>query len=137
MLRDVLERFGKETLQRALMAQRLDRIHRIAVAAGHVARFIVFGSFVTAKPDPNDVDIFLLMDDGFDSAKLRGGLQLLFDHAVAQAHLGASVFWLRRSAALGGEQETIEHWQTRRDGRRRGIVEIIKEVRGDHDRKRQ
>jgi len=58
-LRDVLERFGKGTLQRALMAQRLERIHRMAVAAGHVSRFIVFGSFVTAKPDPNDVDIFL------------------------------------------------------------------------------
>ncbi len=68
------------------------------------------------------------MDDSFDSAQLRGGPRLLFDHAAAQAHLGASVFWLRRLAALGGEQETIEHWQTRRDGGRRGIVEIIKEV---------
>jgi len=34
-------------------------------ASGHLARFIVFGSFVTAKPAPNDVDIFLLMEDSF------------------------------------------------------------------------
>jgi hypothetical protein len=28
-------------------------------------------------------------------------------------------------ASLGGEQITIEFWQTRRDGRLRGIVEIV------------
>lgn len=33
--------------------------------SGNLARFIVFGSFVTAKPAPNDVDIFLLMEDSF------------------------------------------------------------------------
>ena len=52
---------------------------------------------------------------------------MLFDHAAAQAHFGASVFWLRRLAALGGEQETIEYWQVKRDGGRRGIVEIVPE----------
>jgi hypothetical protein len=108
-------------------AQRLERIYRLAAATGHVARFIVFGSFVTAKPDPNDVDVFLLMDDGFDVATITGEARLLFDHAAAQAHFGASVFWLRRLTALGGEQATIEHWQIRRDGGLRGIVEIVPE----------
>ena len=54
--------------------------------------------------------------------------RLLFDHAAAQAHFGASVFWLRRLAALGGEDAAIDGWQTKRDGTRRGIVEIIEEV---------
>ena len=31
---------------------------------------------------------------------------------------------VRRPAAFGGEQATIEFWQTKRDGGRRGIVEI-------------
>jgi len=26
---------------------------------------------------------------------------------------------------LGGEQEALEHWQTKRDKTRRGIVEVI------------
>ncbi len=47
------------------------------------------------------------------------------DLPTADAHFGASVFWLRRPAAFGGEQATIEFWQTRRDGRLRGIVEIV------------
>ena len=41
-----------------------------------LSRFIVFGSFVTAKPSPNDVDIFLLGEDSFDSAQLRGATRL-------------------------------------------------------------
>lgn len=44
------------------MARRLERIYTLVRATGHLARFIIFGSFVTAKAEPNDVDIFLLMD---------------------------------------------------------------------------
>ena len=49
------------------MACCLEHIYALANAGGHLARFIVFGSFVTAKPAPNDVDIFLLMSDSFGS----------------------------------------------------------------------
>jgi uncharacterized protein DUF6932 len=56
---------------------------------------VVFGSFVTSKSAPNDVDIFLVMADTFDASRLSGDAALLFDHAVAQAHFGASMFWLR------------------------------------------
>jgi hypothetical protein len=35
------------------------------------------------------------------------------------------VFWTKRSGALGGEQAMIEYWQVRREGGRRGIVEIV------------
>ena len=94
---------------------------------GQLARFVVFGSFVTAKPEPNDVDIVLLMEDAFDLATLTGETALVFHHMDADAHFGASVFWTRRSGAMGGEQAMIEHWQIRRDGGRRGIVEIVRE----------
>lgn len=107
---------------------RLERVYELVAATGHMKRFIVFGSFVTTKPEPNDVDVFLLMDDAFDVGQVTGETRLLFDHAAAQAHFGASVFWLRRLAALGGEQATVEHWQIRRDGGLRGIVEIVPEA---------
>jgi len=77
------------------MALRLERIYRLAWATGHLARFVVFGSFVTAKLEPNDVDVFLLMEDTFDGTQLSGESRLLFDHAATQAHFGGSVFWLR------------------------------------------
>jgi len=93
-------------------------------ATGHLKRFIVFGSFVTATPEPNDVDLFLVMDDTFDLSQVTGEARLVFDHPAAQAHFGASIFWLRRLAALPNEDEAVLGWQVKRDGTRRGIVEV-------------
>ncbi len=92
-----------------------------------MAHFVVFGSFVTAKAEPNDVDVVLLMEDTFDLASVSGEAALVFQHMEADAHFGASVFWTRRSGALGGEQAMIEYWQVRREGGRRGIVDIVSE----------
>jgi hypothetical protein len=127
-LREVLDHFGGGSAQRKAVALRLERIYQAARASGHLARFVVFGSFVTDKPEPNDVDVFLLMEDTFDASQLTGEARLLFDHAAAQAHFGASVFWLRRLAAWEGEQATIEYWQAKRGSGQRGIVEIIPEA---------
>jgi len=126
-LEDVVHHFAR-TPRRAVRARRLERIYRLAGSTGHLARLIVFGSFITAKIEPNDVDIFLLMDDSFDVRQVSPEASLVFDHAAAQNLLGASVFWIRRAAALGGEEATIAHWQLKRDGGKRGIVEVL-----DHD----
>ncbi len=57
----------------------------------------------------------------------RRGPSNFFRSPGAQARFGASVFWMRRLAALGDEEKAIEDWQVKRDGGQRGIVEIIKE----------
>jgi len=110
------------------VAERLERVYRLTQATGHLVRFVVFGSFVTDKPEPHDVDVFLVMDDAFDAGTLPGETALVFDHAAADAHSGASVFWVRRLAAFGGEQAGVEYWQVKREGGRRGIVEITEEA---------
>jgi hypothetical protein len=127
-LAEVLERFGSGSPQRMLVGLRLERIYNVAWATGCLARCVIFGSFVTAKPLPNDVDVFLLMEDTFDVSQLTGEAQLLFEHAMAQTRFGASVFWLRRLAVLEDEQTTLSHWQITREGYHRGIVEIIPEL---------
>ncbi len=124
-LGEVLRHFGTGSLQRRLMGKRLERIYKLAYTTGQVARFIVFGSFVTAKVDPGDVAIFLLMGDTFDSHQVRGEVAIIFDHLAGQNVEGASIFWIRRQAAIGGEQEAVEHWQLKRDKTRRGIIEVI------------
>ncbi|HWG45812.1 MAG TPA: hypothetical protein VN688_23830 [Gemmataceae bacterium] len=126
-LADISVRFGQGSVQRCAVAARLSRLHQLAVSTGHLARFVVFGSFVTAKTDPNDVDIILLMEDSFDLAAVTGEAALVFQHMEADAHFGASVFWTKRSGALGGEQAMLEYWQARREGGQRGIVEIVGE----------
>ena len=125
-LAEVIEHFGRATRQRRIVAQRLTRVYDLAVSTGHVARFIIYGSFVTNKLNPNDVDIFLLMEDSFDPTHLLGEVAVVFNHIAAHNYAGASVFWTTRTGALGGEQSTIEDWQLKRDNTtRRGIVEVI------------
>lgn len=125
MLDEVIEHFGSPTLRRRLVGQRLERIYKLAISTGAVARFVVYGSFITNKPDPHDVDVFMLMEDSFDSNQVTGEAALVFDHLAAQNMYGASVFWIRRMAAIGGEHMAIEHWQIKRDKSFRGIVEVI------------
>jgi hypothetical protein len=99
-LPEVLERFGQGSVQRCAVADRLSRLHQLAVSTGYVARFVVFGSFITAKAGPNDVDVILLMEDNFDLATVTGEAALVFQHMEADAHFGASVFWTPRSGAM-------------------------------------
>jgi hypothetical protein len=125
-LAEVIEHFGRDTPQRRIIARRLEHIYTLAIRTGHLVRFIIFGSFVTAKPDPGDIDIFLLMEDSFDAGLLSGETALIFDHLATQNYEGASIFWIRRLAALEGEQAAAEYWQLKRDGTKRGIVEVIR-----------
>lgn len=53
-------------------------------------------------------------------------LQGIFDHATAQARYGASIFWIRPQVIIGETvDEFIAYWQIKRDGSKRGIVEVL------------
>ena len=122
-LAEILRRFGSVTGQRGVCARRLSHICDLALRTGFVKRLIVFGSFVTAKEQPNDV--VLVMDDGFRLEDCPMESRGLFDHAVAQARYGASVFWLRPRMLIGESVEDfIAYWQIKRDRTQRGIVEV-------------
>jgi hypothetical protein len=126
-LKDVLLRFGQGSEHRLDVADRLTRAFRAARSTGKLARFVVFGSFVTSKANPNDVDLVLIMEDDFDLSIQPEDVGALFRHQEAQSRYGASVFWSKRTSAFGGEQAMIEHWQMRREGGLRGIIEIVGE----------
>ena len=124
-LKEVLEHFGKGSLQRQLVARRLASIYETAKSTKQLLRFIVYGSFVTNKENPNDVDIFMLMTGGFDPEKVSGKTRLIFKHLTTQKYEGASIFWAAKSGIIGGEDVLIEGWQVKRDKTRRGIVEVM------------
>ena len=124
-LEEIIEHFGRGSLERQLVARRLKRIYNLAKGTRQLARFIGFGSFITRKPVPNDVDIFMLMEDTFDLTQITGEAAIIFHNRAAQNWEGASIFWIRRMAAIGGEEEALKDWQVKRDGSRRGIVEVI------------
>lgn len=124
-LAEVVARFGGDTDQRRAVTTRLEHICRLARSTGAVERLIVFGSYVTAKPAPNDVDVVLVMRDDFDATSCPLDTAVLFDHQRADVELGASVFWIRPGLLFGESvEEFVAGWQARRGGGRRGIVEV-------------
>ena len=126
-----------EQCSQIVQASDLPRIARCAWSSGGerapyglhggvwLERLILFGSYITAKPDPNDVDIILVMRDDFDVQACDEESQKLFDHPRAAETFGASVFWIRPALlVLETLEEFIAHWQITRDQTRRGIVEV-------------
>jgi hypothetical protein len=88
-------------------------------------RLVVFGSYVTDKAQPNDIDVVLVMRDDFRPGAAAPDALTLFDHNRADTELGASIFWIRPGMLFGiSMDDFIAGWQVKRDGGRRGIVEI-------------
>jgi hypothetical protein len=54
---EVLSQFGGSTPQRQAVTARLQRIYQLASATGKLTRLVIFGSYVTTKPNPNAVDV--------------------------------------------------------------------------------
>lgn len=106
--------------------QIMTHVLELAQRSGHLQRFIIFGSYITAKREPNDVDIVLVMADTFHLEDCPPESRGLFDHPVAQARFGASIFWMRPGLLIGETvEEFVEYWQIKRDGSKRGIVDVI------------
>ena len=125
-LAEVVRRFSGQTARRDACTQRLIHVVDLARRTGQLQRLIVFGSYITAKPEPNDVDIILVMRDSFRLQECPTESGGLFDHPVAQARHGASIFWIRPALLIGETLEDfIGYWQVKRDGEKRGIVEIV------------
>jgi len=126
-IEEVLARFtsyGDDERRRA--GDAMNKIFELAVATGHLTSILVFGSFTTAKPDPADVDVVLLMDDGLVTKDCPTEAQVLFDHDAADRSLGASVFWIRPAFLIGDTMEEFrKRWQLTREKRLRGIVEVL------------
>lgn len=101
-LDEVLARFGQGTPQRLRVTTILTHIYELARRTGKLERFVVFGSYVTTKPEPNDVDIILVMSDDFLLPECDEKTSPVFHHLRAQAELGASIFWTAPSGVLLG-----------------------------------
>jgi hypothetical protein len=125
-LEEVVTRFSTGTQQRETVTARLLRICDLVRATGKLQRLILFGSYVTAKPSPRDIDIVLVMQDTFRVENCVGDVAALFDHQEADRRFGASIFWTRPSLLiLETLDEFVARWQLKRDQTRRGIVELI------------
>lgn len=116
--------FSTDSPQRQTATATLRHLHHLVQATGKLDHFLIFGSYVTAKPAPNDIDIFLIMAEDFEIDDYTGETRAVFSHEQAQHHFGASIFWATRASSPGVLDELIRAWQTKRDQTQHGIVEV-------------
>jgi hypothetical protein len=122
---EIGQRFGTGSSARVRALAMLKHLHELAIYTGALKSFYVFGSFVSAAPDPRDVDVILIMRGDFRLEDCPRESRTLFSHADAEARYGASVFWLREGMLQGdATSEFLRVWQTKRDGTVRGILEV-------------
>jgi hypothetical protein len=108
--------------RRLRIFERLERLFDQAASSGIVKRIIIAGSFVTAKPEPNDFDCIVVLDSTIVGNPLRPFEYNLVSRKMARRIFGGDVVpALEDSHAL---QQYLEFFQTSRNGRRVGIVEM-------------
>jgi hypothetical protein len=117
-------RFGGWTLKRVWLFGHLRELLRLAAATGKLRRVFIWGSFVTAKPAPNDVDILLIMEEDFEVDGIPTAAQTVFDSVRAKLLFKSDVFWARASIGREFLDLWLDTYQTSRTFRKRGIVEL-------------
>lgn len=126
-LNDVNDAFGKQTPRREHLMSQLRRLIDTAKFTGRVKRAFVFGSFVTSKPFPRDLDVLLLMREGFDRefAALPESERFIFEHERARLLFEADVFWATEAIGTDEFSSWLSVYQRSRDMVECGIVEVI------------
>ena len=121
---EFVSRFGASSARRLWLSGRLRTILELAATGGQLCRVFIWGSFVTAKPAPKDIDMLLIMSDDFEVDRMPVPAQAIFDSTRAKLLFESDIFWAR--ATIG--QDVLDLWldtyQTSRSFRKRGIVEL-------------
>jgi hypothetical protein len=89
---EVFARFAPPSARRQWLADRLRDLLDLAKATGQLSRVVVWGSFVTSKEVPNDLDVLLVMTEEFSVDACPGACRVLFNHVEARLCFNADVF---------------------------------------------
>ena len=119
-IRELVSRFCQGEV-REHWGHALQEILRLARSTGQLEAMYIFGSFVTSKTAPADLDLFLVMSSDFLSNTVEGRARLVFDRSRAAMVWGSCIYWI---TARTDRAPFLAAWQLRRDGGQRGIVEV-------------
>ena len=122
---EVFARFAPPSTRRQWLGEQLRSLLALAQSTGHLARVFLWGSFVTSKEVPNDLDVLLVMDMEFVVEAVPAQAQVVFDHVQARLRFQADIFWTKASLDPEVLHLWLDTYQTGKDFTRRGIVEVI------------
>ena len=77
---EVFARFATPSARRQWLGDQLRSLLTLAKATGQLARVFLWGSFVTSKEVPNDLDVLLVMGEEFASEVVPSSAHIVFDH---------------------------------------------------------
>jgi hypothetical protein len=119
---EVIARFGQSTTRREYLAPRLPLWLHLARAVGGL-RFVVNGSFVTAKEDPGDIDAVVWLPEAFLDQVASGRSEAVTLQSLLLSREPKELFHVYSHARW---ERWIEFFSMTRevDGRRKGMVEI-------------
>jgi hypothetical protein len=129
---EILARFGAGSPRRIWLTSRLRALLERAYETNALRRVFIWGSFVSAKPAPGDIDVLLLMDASFEVGALSEPARSVFDAGQAKLHFTADVFWARESIGEDVLRLWLDTYQVSRTFQKRGIVELEEVCRDSH-----
>jgi hypothetical protein len=126
-LGEVVERFGTNTPRRQVLASRLQELVGLARETRKLRRLFIWDSFVTDKLFPRDLDVFLLMQEGFDRefSALSPPQWYVFEHESARLLFEADIFWATEAIGAAVLTSWLSVYRLTRDMGQRGIAEVI------------
>lgn len=103
--------------------RQIERLVADAKRSEIVQSVLVAGSYVTAKPEPNDFDCILVLDPSIVGETLRPFQYNLVSRKAARRIYGGDI-----APAVAGSvalTQYVEFFQRTREGKAAGIVEIV------------
>ena len=123
-LNEVRKVFGTGSAKRKLLIGNLENIIELAKSTGKLEQVIVWGSFISNKEFPQDIDLLLIMRDDFDVDANPPEVKRMFDYAQGRIAFNADMFWTKSSIGEEVIDLWLETYQMTRDFESRGIVEV-------------
>ena len=123
-LKEIEQRFGTTTPRRQFLFARLKLLFNDLVATGAVKHLYLFGSFVSGKPSPNDIDLLIVMNSGFTTANLSGKTLEIFQHDICKIRYHADAFWV--TEAIGDDRiaDLLDVFSRDRERQEQNIFEV-------------
>jgi hypothetical protein len=121
-LTEFLARFGSSTPQRERIAWRLRQAFDLVRPLGIISRVIIWGSFVTAKPDPADADILWVTLPHFERRHLPVQVEVLFEPVLVKRLYGIDILSIPEHSAF--LPTLLDGLSITRTFTRRGLVEV-------------
>ena len=118
------EVFGTGSAKRKLLIGNLENIIELAKSTGKLERVIIWGSFISNKDFPQDIDLLLIMRGDFDVDSNPPQVKGVFDYVQGRIAFNADIFWTKSSIGEEAIDLWLETYQMARDFESRGIVEV-------------